>query len=245
MYLISDDKVMVQEAEFESFELKFSQPLPSGYVQFLKQYGIGTYCGTLEVHSPSEIESKSEELVRSLSNKYWKNEKDKEFIGTLVNPFQICESIDQDRVFFVPNIQEKLFVLPRHDSQLYTLGSDFLQPTIWYLEDEAVRKPEPFEYFEPAVDSDTMFLIFESCEMNLDEIVSFLKNGFGSDVVRVDDADCTQLFIKKVGGLVQLELHNSGGGIRFYFRPKYHQCIDNILTNICANKKFTNVRWFA
>ena len=245
MYLVSDDKVMVEEEEINSYELMFSRSLPSGYVRFLKQYGVGTYCGTLDIHRPSEIESKSEELLYSLSNKYWKSEKDREFSETLSSPSQICESIDLDRIFFVPEVPEKLFVLPRHDSRLYTLSSDFLQPTAWHLEGEAVRKVECFEYFEPASDVDTIHFIFESYEMGLDQICSFIKDEFDSGVIKVDYSDLTLLFIKQIAGIAELTLHDSGGGVRFDFRPEHRQYLENISTKIRANPKFINVREFA
>jgi hypothetical protein len=134
VYLVSPHVQTVAEAEIDFLETKLGFALPTGYREYLRKFGTGSFCHSLRVRTPSEILDPenisywTESLLpAAIENEFW----DK---GALLTAAELRSSIvfagDDEGDYYIscPQQPGKLFELPRHESKMHFYKQGFAEP---------------------------------------------------------------------------------------------------------------------
>lgn len=109
MYLVSNYVKTITGEQLRLLEQEWNISLPSSYIQFLEQYGQGTYCGLLNVEYPDR-----ERLQEFVEYELWEHDEQSPITREqLAECIVIATTIDGDFVALHPQV-ESLIWLPRH-----------------------------------------------------------------------------------------------------------------------------------
>ena len=149
MYLVSNYLQTVTRQKLQLLEQEWNIILPPSYIQFLEQYGQGTYCGLLNVEYPDR-----ERLREFAEYELWEHDEQSPITREqLAECIVIATTIDGDFVVVHPGV-ESLIWLPRH-SEIIERRSCGEQSWVECMEQwiEAAYGPrdlaETKRYFEP------------------------------------------------------------------------------------------------
>ncbi|WP_458119994.1 SMI1/KNR4 family protein [Paenibacillus sp. Z6-24] len=117
MYIVSEHLQTAGTEQLQQLEHEWNISLPQAYVQFMGQYGQGTYCGIMNVEYPNR-----EQLREFVDYEIWEHDEHspitREQLGECV---VIATTIDGDFVAVHPTV-ESLIWLPRHSEKVGRLN---------------------------------------------------------------------------------------------------------------------------
>ena len=114
--------------------------LPKSYLEFIGEYGYGTFCGIVNISEPDE------QIIYSTFSDYDFWEFDTNFTDQdLKKAIQLASTIDGDIICFVKHKVDTLFILPRNSETI--LNFENLNEVLLFYQENY----QPSElYFEPS-----------------------------------------------------------------------------------------------
>lgn len=188
------------------FDENLLRILPIDYVDFLKNYGEGTYCDYVIISYPDY-----ENIPATFGKETELWEFDEDYTTQdLIKSIQIGWTIDGDMICVTDNRKGKVFILPRH-SETITSFDSFLV-AIKSLDLETVN-----EYFDPQFDGqiEQIKLIKNSALIDILPIHKAFLENYKYDFV-VCKSTQPKYIIKEIGGWVYFDLiYKSSINIKF------------------------------
>jgi hypothetical protein len=211
--LISPKIQPVPVAEVEVLEQHLGFALPGGYRDFITRFGEGDYCDLFRIYPPVRIREEyasHREYWQGWYYEYegvdhWFFEGSQHILSE--EQLQACiiigDSFDGDEIVYYPPHPDKLFVLPRHDEQIYTLKADFSDLHIWIGEKSRLKLFMPWH--------NRAHLDFRSNVFSLDHATCLTKfrQRWGNHILMLDEeADAWSwhliFYLPAIGGRVQI-----------------------------------------
>ncbi|MEN7547197.1 hypothetical protein AAG747_04715 [Rapidithrix thailandica] len=173
-----------------------SNGLPKSYLEFIGEYGYGTYCGLINITQPDE-----QVIHRTFSEfDFW--EFDKNFTKQdLRRAIQLASTTDGDMICYVENKPDHLFILPRNSETI--LGFENLKDVFLFYQENYQLSGL---YFEPSWGRKTELFSLIHDEKLLDIKVlhkQFLKDFEYDSVIGKEQP---KYVIEKIGGWVKFDL---------------------------------------
>lgn len=196
MFLATDNLDPNRQQDIEKFGEKLSTVLPSDYVHFVKEFGVGTYCDEVYIIYPDEenipVTFAAYTDLWNLDENYNAND--------LTSSIQIGSTANGDIICITLNRKGKVFVLPRHDLKISSFNSfnDAIKSFVPY-----VNQP----YFDPIFESkhEQISLIKDSSLIDILPIQEVFLQNFNYDFIIHEDTQ-PKYFIKRIGGWISFDL---------------------------------------
>jgi len=220
-YLVSESLNRIPTSELDLVSTILGHE-PVGYVDYLHQFGTGTYCDFLRIASPIGWLADLTDEFREIEPQYleWFPNYG---VGTLPrfdDAHCIGRTIDGDYLVSKPGFP--IHVLPRHDDSLYVLNDGLRDPLAWTRCDKPSRNyvyQPPFRYFESDRDRNIMSL-FTAGIHEIDEVRKLIADNLPPGPIRhitveTDDgaaASIIRMFPRVIQG--RIELSQSQGDTR-------------------------------
>jgi hypothetical protein len=230
VYLVDTQLSLINPTAILDAENKLSVTLPRGYHSFLTTLGHGTFCDQVYVFLPSEIEEKTMELRKTLRD-YFFWDRGINVLGKsqIEQSLLIARSLDGDELIYHPDSEHGVYVLPRHDDNIYWLSPDFDDPVEWHADSGSPMPEPPFRYFEPAQARTWIELFTTRTDHQMADVATAINESLISDSeMRSIIEDSYQLhFHQAVGSRVQLSTSYGDDRIRIRidYNPKHEKAI--------------------
>jgi hypothetical protein len=150
--------------------------MPVWYREFMTRLGEGNYCGYVYVHSPSYVEDPSQRWKALRGNTGGFPWKDDLLTHEIVSQsIEIAHTLDGDEFVFYPTEPNKIYVLPRHNSNIYLAGSNLKEVLEWlFTSDILIAATDDFRYFESRVNRKLIEMLLDIEAKTFQEITEFL-----------------------------------------------------------------------
>lgn len=113
MYLVNEHIQHVDHETLVQFQHTHHIQLPEAYCEFLEKYGVGTYCGVLNIQLPDE-----QQLTEFVEYELWENDEDSPITNQqLAECVVIGTTIDGDFLALHPQVNDLLWI-PRHSERM-------------------------------------------------------------------------------------------------------------------------------
>ncbi len=214
-YLVTNKLTLIQEEEIVLLEKHFGLPVPMGYREYMTSLGAGLYCDLVRIYRPLRILTEYQDArQRWRDNFLWNS-------GTrILSREQVFQSvlfgdtIDGDQIIVAPHEPFKLFVLSRHDDSIWEMGAALTDPMFWRGSSFAPQW-SPFRYFESFNDRAHIELFTQQRRLKSEDIAAqFIFNWRHSELCQIKEEGCRLIFLKSIGGRIQLTQSSWDGRIR-------------------------------
>jgi hypothetical protein len=148
-YLVFEPLKTAIPAEVAAVADRLGLRFPDGYAEYVTELGEGTLSDYLRIWSPRAVQDGLEEYRRLLSDHFsWDRDGplSPAHTGEVV---MLGDTLDGDSLVFHPDRPDDLFVLPRHDDQIYRIGPGLEAAIDWLFDSGVLRRPRGLPYFEP------------------------------------------------------------------------------------------------
>lgn len=113
MYLVNEHVQPVERATLLRFQQDHHIQLPEAYCEFVQQYGVGTYCGVLNIEHPD-----AQQLQEFVEYQLWEHDEHSPITNEqLAECIVIGTTIDGDFLALHPQVSDLLW-LPRHSTEI-------------------------------------------------------------------------------------------------------------------------------
>jgi len=198
MYLTTDKLDPNRQNKVESFDQNLLEILPKDYLDFLRKFGTGGYCGEVYIMYPDRqiIPSTFKDYTDlwELNNSY--------NVEDLLTSIQIGSTANGDIICITEHRIGKIFILPRHSMEIiaFTTFNDAIKSFI--MEEKSMI------YFDPDFDREQEQISLIKSIGGLIDILpiqeKFLQL-FSYDFV-INENTQPQYFFRKIGGWVTFDL---------------------------------------
>ncbi|MCL1672121.1 MAG: SMI1/KNR4 family protein [Flavobacteriaceae bacterium] len=198
MYLTTDKLDPNRQNKVESFDQNLLEILPKDYLDFLRKFGTGGYCGEVYIMYPDSqiIPSTFKDYTDlwELNNSY--------NVEDLLTSIQIGSTANGDIICITEHRIGKIFILPRHSMEIiaFTTFNDAIKSFI--MEEKSMI------YFDPDFDREQEQISLIKSIGGLIDILpiqeKFLQL-FSYDFV-INENTQPQYFFRKIGGWVTFDL---------------------------------------
>jgi hypothetical protein len=224
VFLVSTQLAPASQAEIDDLQRQLGVDLPSGYAPFITRFGAGDYCDYLAIYDPKYLLKQYKEIQRMWSLHWYFGEPDEDNPRSLTQQqaaqsIVIGHTIDGDYLMFYPPRADRLYILPRHESQVYSVNADFSDLFGW---NSALENLEDFPTFHPYNNQTTLEVTTERADFDLQELANkFIEHWSDSPMHRISELDRSYiiLYLQAIGARVQLKKHvrdDSGEGVIWF-----------------------------
>jgi hypothetical protein len=232
VYLVSDKLEIVPGSEIDALVEQLGMPLPQGYREYMTTLGVGDYCDFIRVYPPERILKEHEETRRRRDQHYfWEKGHDVLSKEQVLECVIFADSIGSDEIIAHPRVPDRLYVLPRHDDDIYWVPGSFFDPMTWHSSKGIAEETPAFKTFASWRDIAFVELFTEKDTFTLPGIAEYFTSRLGSsDLHRIEDyerddqgfgTDVILLFAKPVGGRIQLTQDADEDDLRVGIRIDY------------------------
>src|SRR5262249_10537917 len=121
-YLVFDDLKTVTPAEVAGSAARLGLTFPDGYAEYMAELGAGILSDYIRIWLPRQVEDALPDHRRFWADHFfWDADGPLTPAGTC-ETVMLGDTIDGDTLVFHPDRPDDLFVLPRHDDQIYRIG---------------------------------------------------------------------------------------------------------------------------
>lgn len=122
---------LATDSEVDQLESKVG-PTPVGYREYVTLLGRGEYCSYIRVDMPSQVLAGYQDYQKFI-DEYWFWELSEPILPKKVALASIyfASTVDGDAIFFNPDQDNEIFVLPRHDDKAYVIGFNLCEAIDW------------------------------------------------------------------------------------------------------------------
>lgn len=234
VYVVSQHRTYVAASEIDAFEQRLGFSLPLGYREALTVLGLGTFCKSVRLLEPAEIEQKLDwwqnvHVPLIISEEFFSN-------GPLLTAAELlqsiffAESVAFDDFVATPSRGRAVFELPRHDSRMRFLPTGFLDPfEFCFLARERFR----FPFFEPQRNRQYEAEVEADSGTDIPSVWRAIERRWGTSLrIVADDRAETIGFVGAIGGKVSLEIDR--GRATFYFTcdDEYQSELDEFIASL-------------
>jgi hypothetical protein len=145
--------VLSPPAEVDAAEAQLGIRFPSGYREYVTQFGEGVLGSYVRIYPPRRILSGANNLIewRRRIDQYWFWDGSS---GTLtkeqaLEAVIIGDTLDGDELIVHPGNPERIYVLPRQSEQIYVAGDGLPAAIEWLCTSGTLTEPFPERNFEP------------------------------------------------------------------------------------------------
>jgi hypothetical protein len=212
VYLVSTDLLLATLSEIEALEQELAIKVPPGYTEFMTTLGFGEYCYNLVVYPPQQILSEYRAAQASWQDYYfWEDSADVLTKEEIIQSIIFGQSFDGDKIIFCPAKPSQLFVLPRHDLDIYSIPSNFFEPLEWYdSQNNRVYSPINFKFFTPY--QNRSFLTFSNPQENVEvaALTKILYEFFTDSAIPQFQpyGSVLMLFMASIGGQIHISIRD-------------------------------------
>jgi hypothetical protein len=208
VYLVSTKRV---EVRLENLQLAKQCPafkMPKGYLEYIKELGIGELCSYLRVRAPLDVATDTaDDLVFLRIAGEWIDDGfygESPISSSQVNGCAVfATTLDGDLIIWRPELGDTLFELPRHRKQITAIPSGFLG---------VVNRIKQFTstcvaYFEPKSQSRSRNVVVLSledwpAEANLVGIIEATLGPIDLTTKQEIPRKSTKYFVRAIGGVI-------------------------------------------
>lgn len=177
LYVVSNERVIVTDAELAQLERALEATLPSGYRALVTTLGLGTISSVLEVKSPGAVlEGRAAFIAHRVlapEHRFWKNWNDFFLPGDEAKLVSLATSLGGDEVCMHTDDPGVLVVLPRNRDSLFVADSfeealfSFVSKRAWF-EPRRAHVERTLEYDAKRVD-DVLDLLGREMSADFDD----------------------------------------------------------------------------
>jgi hypothetical protein len=149
VYLVFDDLRTVTPAEVAAGAARLGLTFPDGYAEYMAELGEGTLSDYIRIWPPRRIEKELPEHRRFWSENFCWDEDGPLTPARTGETVLLGDTLDGNRLVFHPDRPDDLFVLPRHDDQIYRIGPGLDAAINWLCDSGVLDQTITFRYFEP------------------------------------------------------------------------------------------------
>jgi hypothetical protein len=149
VYLVFDDLKTVTPAEVAAGADRLGLTFPGGYAEYMAELGEGTLSDYVRIWPPRRIEKELPEHRRFWSGNFCWDEDGPLTPARTGETVLLGDTLDGDSLVFHPDRPDDLFVLPRHDDQIYRIGPGLDAAIDWLCDSGVLTRPMTYRYFEP------------------------------------------------------------------------------------------------
>ncbi len=207
IYFVSNKLLLAEADDLLQLEQGLGVPLPLGYADFMQKLGVGTYCDFLRVFSPDQIlERYQDARERWRTSYFWDAGRDVLSKEQVLESIIFADTTDGDEIIFHPQMPDKLFVLPRHDDQIYWVHEVFMEPLNWDSVHGKMYESPSFRHFESWVDRAAVSYFTQATDIDLDELMEGIAAHWTDMLIdEMDEEDQVRLlFVPSIDGRLQL-----------------------------------------
>jgi hypothetical protein len=213
-YLVQDDLQRWTDAEVAAAESGLGRPLPPGYRAFVTTLGTGAISDIVRLPTGKQLveqQRQFQDLIRAA----WFFDDDLLTQVRALGSIQVADSLDGDMVVYEPT-SGRYYVLPRHDDQVHSVGTDMAEVIEWFLESGVLIRPSRTRYFESF--RGPMEAANGACSLDdFSRAAESIRSLQVHDVEDRDEESCT-FFVKAIGGLLTSSV---GDGPEVYLHFRY------------------------
>lgn len=198
MYLTTDKLDPNRQNEVENFDQYILDILPKDYLDFLRKFGTGEYCGEVYISYPDN------QIIPSTFKDYtdlWQFD-DMYNVDDLLKSIQIGSTANGDIICVTENRVGKIFILPRHSMEIISFTT--FDETIKSF----ITEENSTLYFDPSFDIKQEQISLIKSAGGLIDILpiheKFLQQ-FSYDFIANENTQ-PKYFFKKIGGWVTFDL---------------------------------------
>jgi hypothetical protein len=148
-YLVFDNLKTVTPAQVAESAGRLGLTFPDGYNEYVTELGDGALSDYLRIWLPQKVEDETPEHRRFYSRNFFWDKNGPLTPARLANTVVIGNTMDGDTLVFHPDRPDDVFVLPRHDKQIYRIGPGLDAAIDWLCDSGVLTRPMTFRYFEP------------------------------------------------------------------------------------------------
>jgi hypothetical protein len=214
-YLVTDKRTVISEEEIVLLEKYFGLPAPMGYREFMTSLGAGLYCDLVRVYRPLRVLTEYQDArERWRKNFLWDGGAHVLSREQVLRSVIFGDTVDGDQIVVAPHEPLRLFVLSRHDETIWEMDAAFADPLFWRGSTFAPQW-SPFRYFESSVDRASIELFTQKRRLRSDDVAAqFIFHWRHSELCQIKEEGCRIIFLKSIGGRVQLAQSSWDGRIR-------------------------------
>ncbi|MBN1518129.1 SMI1/KNR4 family protein [Candidatus Sumerlaeota bacterium] len=149
IYSVSRRKALVNEDEIIRAEMNLEGELPVGYGHFLMEYGIGTFSGYMRLLRPFQIIEAKKENTELLMHDFWDRGENIPSLELRSKMIVFADSTYGDSFAYLPAQPNWFFIFPRHNDQIFQVGSCFFDLVKWLLCSGDMVTSFKYQYFDP------------------------------------------------------------------------------------------------
>jgi hypothetical protein len=149
VYLVFDDLKTVTPADVAASAARLGVTFPDGYVEYMAELGEGVLSDRIRIWSPRRVENELPEHRRFWSDNFCWDIDGPLTQARTAETVLLGDTIEGDGLVFHPDRPDDLFVLPRHEDQIYRIGPGLDAAIDWLCDSGVLSRPVAFSYFEP------------------------------------------------------------------------------------------------
>lgn len=149
-YLVFEPLKTVTHAEVDTIAARLGLTFPEGYAEYVTELGEGFLSNYLQIWLPHKVESELPEQRQFWSDQFFWDANGPLPPARAAETVTLGSTMDGDRLVFHPDQPDDLFMLPRHDDQIYQLGPGLEAAIDWLFGSGVLIRPKSLRYFEPS-----------------------------------------------------------------------------------------------
>ena len=149
-YLVFEPLKTATPAEVAAVAARLGLRFPDGYTEYVTEFGEGTLSNHLCIWLPRKIEDELPDHRRFWSENFFGDADGPLAPARVRETVMLGDTMAGDRLVFHPEQPDELFVLPRHDDQVYRVYPGLEAAIDWFCDSGVLTRPIPLRYFEPS-----------------------------------------------------------------------------------------------
>ena len=200
IYLVSESLKAATPSEVADTAARLGLTFPDGYAEYVTELGEGWLSDDLQIWLPQEVEDQLPEYRRFFSEHFFWDEDSPLTPARAGEAVMLGHTLDGDSLVFHPDRPDDLFVLPRHDDQVYRIGPGLDAAIDWLCDSGVLTRPKTLRYFEPHGDRERIaWLIPLPYQVVRDALVGLGLHDHVAFEVRTEDREKVFDVMIKVG----------------------------------------------
>lgn len=204
IYLVSENLNAATAAMVKDAEARLGTRFPSGYKEYVTKFGAGVVSGYVRIWTPDRIVAEyatNQTLWRD--SFLWDEGEQALAHDRVLESIILGDTWDGDSIVFHPGNPSRIYVLPRHVSTIFAIGSNLLEALGWLCDSGELTDPIEFKYFETFNNRKKLMYVGPKT-FTFSELQDRLLNLKIHDRSEEDKGGCLKLFVKDFFGTVSV-----------------------------------------
>jgi hypothetical protein len=147
--VVFEPRRTVSREEVEAVAARLRVRFPDGYAEYMTELGEGTLSNDIRLWPPRQVEANLAEFRRLLADVFQYRDAGPLTPERVRESIILGDTITGDWLLFHPERPDDLFVLPRHDDQVYQIGPGLEAAIDWLCDSGVLQRPAQLRFFEP------------------------------------------------------------------------------------------------